>query len=106
MIIEASLPTRRKLWLLCMVAVAVLGAYRPARAEALPATIQPVSIPLSGGTDRNADGAMRLVSAILEYSRWPAPRPNLTLCVVGPALHASLMERMTLCAGASLWQCR
>lgn len=43
----------------------------------------------SPGSDPYAGAAARTVKAIMEYTRWPQPRPGLVLCVAGPALHAS-----------------
>ena len=41
------------------------------------------------GGDPYAGAAARTVKAIMEYTRWPQPRPTLVLCVAGPAQHAS-----------------
>ena len=102
MVIEASLETRRQIWLALLFMGALLLSHRPATAGALPTDIQPISVPLASGPNGNAEGAMRMVSAILEYTRWPTGGPNLTLCVVAPTLLSSRMERMTLSGGRTV----
>lgn len=104
MAIDVPLPKLRRLWFVCLCAVAILGVHRPAAAVELPAIIQPINIPFAGGADRNADGAIRMVRAILEYTRWPTARSNLTLCIVGHAFHSSFTERMTLSGGRTVFR--
>jgi len=63
---------------------------------------QLASVPLTAGPDRLATGAARMVGAILEYTRWPARQTPLVLCVVGQALHAGAMDRLSLSNGRAV----
>lgn len=57
-------------------------------APLLAAADMPLGASAPGG-DPYAGAAARTVRAIMEYTRWPQPRPALVLCVAGPAQHAS-----------------
>lgn len=59
-------------------------------------------LPLGPGSDSLAVGTSRMVGAILEYTRWPAPRPIVRLCVVGQARHAGRLSDIHLSNGAAL----
>jgi len=91
--------TMRGRWVSAGVFVAI-GCFLSAAAVCAELLLpQPASVPLNPGPDRHAEGAARIVGAILEYTRWPLRRPVLTLCVIQPALHAGRMSRFTLSDG-------
>ncbi|MCI4590253.1 YfiR family protein [Sphingobium sp. BYY-5] len=76
-------------WLLLLTPTAVLAA---------PPT-QPVMMPLGSGPDSVAAGTARMVGAILEYTRWPSPRPVVRLCLAGVTRHAGRLAGIDLSNG-------
>jgi hypothetical protein len=73
----------------------------PVVAMASP-TVRPVNMPLGDGSDRFVTGAAHMVDAILEYTRWPAPRQTIQLCVAGAALHAGKLDEIVLSDGSQV----
>lgn len=73
----------------------------PVAAMAAP-VVQPAVMPLGGGPDRMADGAARMVGAILEFSRWPARRTAVHLCLTGAAQHADKLGDIGLSDGTGI----
>lgn len=53
----------------------------------------------SPGGDPYAGAVARTVRAIFEYTRWPQPRTQMTLCVVGNAQHGSQIGNLRLSDG-------
>ena len=69
------------------------------------ASLDPVSeasLPRGAGADPYAPAVGRVVGAIIEYSRWPAPRPAVDLCIVGPSYHSELLTSHRLRSGRDL----
>lgn len=62
---------------------------------AVPPTT-PASVPLGGGPDRQDAGAARMVGNILEYTRWPSPKEQIDLCVVGSPTYGSRLGAIVL----------
>lgn len=61
-----------------------------------------IDLPLGDGADPYAAPVARMVSSIVEYSRWPDARQNVRLCVVGPVDHADLLNDGPLSRGRTL----
>ncbi|WP_416464633.1 YfiR family protein [Sphingomonas sp. VDB2] len=57
-------------------------------------------MPLGPGPDAVADSTARMVGAILDYTRWPAPRTMVRLCLTGAPRHAGRMGDVILSNGA------
>lgn len=51
------------------------------------------------GESRYAGAVARTVRAMIEYTRWPARRDPVVLCVAGPAQHASQLGTIRLADG-------
>jgi len=73
----------------------------PTVALAVP-TVQPAMLPIGTGADARAAGTARMVGAMLEYTRWPTPRPVLRLCLAGTARYAGRLADISLSNGAQL----
>jgi hypothetical protein len=68
----------------------------PSAAVSAVSAFQPVAMPVGSGTDSMASGAARVVSAILEYTRWPTEHPVIRLCVAGAPRHAGRLNAVHL----------
>lgn len=44
----------------------------------------------------------RIVTGIIEFTRWPGPAAPLTLCVAGPAQHAARLDGLRLADGRTI----
>ena len=49
--------------------------------------------------ERYAPAVARVVQSLIDYTRWPAPRNPLRLCLAGPAFHASRLDGLKLADG-------
>jgi hypothetical protein len=67
---------------------------------ATPVT-QPVALSLDSAADADA-GTARIVGAMLDYTRWPGPRPVVHLCLAGAPRHAARLADIALSNGARL----
>lgn len=56
--------------------------------------------PIMAAEGVRADQAVaRIVRSLVEYTRWPEPRPTIRLCVVGPAFYATQLDGLRLADG-------
>lgn len=60
------------------------------------------NLPLRSTNDPYAPAVARMVHAIAEYSRWPADKRDLTLCMVRPTSHGEAIAASELSRGRSL----
>lgn len=67
----------------------------------MPLAADAADMPLgvSPGGDPYAGAVARTVKAILEYTHWPQPRGQMTLCIAGSAQHASQIGNLLLSDG-------
>lgn len=60
------------------------------------------NLPLKSSNDPYAPAVARTVRAIAEYSRWPADKRDLTLCIVHPTSHSEAILASELSRGRNL----
>jgi hypothetical protein len=66
------------------------------------AVMQPAKMPSGETPASTAMGTARMVGAILEYTRWPSPRPIIRLCVIGASQHTERLDDIKLSNGATV----
>lgn len=59
----------------------------------------PLQIDVAAGTAAQDAAVARITTAIVEYTRWPAPTNPIELCVVGSASHAGRLDGITVNQG-------
>ena len=91
--------------------ILILAAALAGEAPAPAAAVELVSSAGEGAggvprDDSYAPGTARIVTGILEYTRWPVSVAPLTLCVAGPAQQAGRLDGLRLADGRTVQRCQ